>query len=413
MLGFCVKEIGRHMPRARYSRGTLAKSKTKPQKWMGDWDVYRIVEGVEKRVHRGPKIIRDEHGVEVLAKAPKSEAQRHLDRMIEEDRAPQDQRKRGPETLSTYWPRYCAAMAWSQAMRDNIEGIFTKHVLPAKVNPVLLPRDCATDTPLGEIPLRLLSADVIRACLNDLAAAGRSRSLVGKVKTYLKAVLIEAVEADLIPKSPWRKINMPKCKASAKTALSPEQCKALLAKAVELGKSREHLILRLCLSLGPRRGEVLAIRRNDVEHGRLRIDESACWDAKVKDPKTRDSNAYLPLPETLEIELRSWMTLHPGEPSDFLFPGTKKGQPYRPSNYLRRVLKPLAEKAGVQGVNFQTLRRTTATRGQRHGSVKDIQGVLRHSTPQMTVGVYMQEIPDGVRQAVQGIDDELMGGRVQ
>ena len=56
-------------------------------------------------------------------------------------------------------------------------------------------------------------------------------------------------------------------------------------------------------------------------------------------------------------------------------------------------------------VNPQAFRRTFATWMQRTGAtVKDVQGAMRHSTPDQTLKVYMREIPNGVRNAVDALD---------
>ena len=54
-----------------------------------------------------------------------------------------------------------------------------------------------------------------------------------------------------------------------------------------------------------------------------------------------------------------------------------------------------------------------ATLAQRKGSVKDVQGVLGHSTPHTTMNVYMQEIEAGVKQTLEAIYSELTSGPKQ
>ena len=70
------------------------------------------------------------------------------------------------------------------------------------------------------------------------------------------------------------------------------------------------------------------------------------------------------------------------------------------ANYRFRVLKPLAQRLGIQKLNFQILRRTMATQAQRMGSVKDIQAHLRHARPDTTAYEYMQELPESVQEMV-------------
>jgi hypothetical protein len=48
-------------------------------------------------------------------------------------------------------------------------------------------------------------------------------------------------------------------------------------------------------------------------------------------------------------------------------------------------------------LTFQVIRRSIATLAQTMGSVKDIQGILRHSPASTTADVYMQEISEGVQ----------------
>jgi integrase len=92
-------------------------------------------------------------------------------------------------------------------------------------------------------------------------------------------------------------------------------------------------------------------------------------------------------------------------PNDLLFP-TEAGTPYRIGNYLKRILKPIAEKASIPDLTYQALRRTFATHFQRYGSPKDAQTQLRHSKLEMT-GWYIKEIPETVRVAVEKMDTDL------
>ena len=70
------------------------------------------------------------------------------------------------------------------------------------------------------------------------------------------------------------------------------------------------------------------------------------------------------------------------------------------ANYRFRVLKPLAEKLGIEKLNFQIMRRTMATQAQNMGSVKDIQEHLRHSRADTTANEYMQALPESVQEMV-------------
>ena len=51
-------------------------------------------------------------------------------------------------------------------------------------------------------------------------------------------------------------------------------------------------------------------------------------------------------------------------------------------------------------VTFQVMRRTLGTDLQKHGTMKDAQSVLRHASIKTTADVYVQQIPESVRAAI-------------
>ena len=79
-------------------------------------------------------------------------------------------------------------------------------------------------------------------------------------------------------------------------------------------------------------------------------------------------------------------------------------------NFRKRVLHKIAVKLGLPKVTFQVIRRAIATLAQHLGSVKDVQGLLRHKKPNLAPEVYMQEIPETVRRTVDSIHKELASG---
>ena len=76
--------------------------------------------------------------------------------------------------------------------------------------------------------------------------------------------------------------------------------------------------------------------------------------------------------------------------------------PLRAKNFLKWRIYAIADKLKVPRklVTFQVMRRTLGTDLQKHGTMKDAQGALRHTSIKTTAGVYMQEIPASVRAAI-------------
>jgi integrase len=177
--------------------------------------------------------------------------------------------------------------------------------------------------------------------------------------------------------------------------------------------------------MGFRPGELFALRWDDIEAGRVRVDESVSpWG--VKEPKTEGSDAYLPMPAGVQSEMDLWRGMRrTTSPASLVFP-TVNDTAVSAHNYERDVIVPAAIRAGIMtappkgrqkgdakrdkatAVNFQAFRRTFATWMQRTGAtVKDVQGAMRHSSPDQTLKAYMREIPAGVRTAVDALDRML------
>jgi integrase len=128
-----------------------------------------------------------------------------------------------------------------------------------------------------------------------------------------------------------------------------------------------------------RPSELFALRWRSVDDlNTLSITETVCRRTIWPFGKTTGSLSKVRLPDGLASELHRWKRECKDRSAEaFIFPNTDGGF-IDTANYRFRVLKPLAEKLGIEKLNFQILHRTMATQAQRMGSVKDIQAHLRH-----------------------------------
>jgi integrase len=62
---------------------------------------------------------------------------------------------------------------------------------------------------------------------------------------------------------------------------------------------------------------------------------------------------------------------------------------------------------GLPKLTFHVIRRTIATLAQKKRTIKDVQGVMRHSRTATATDVYMQEIPASVQSTINSINSEL------
>jgi integrase len=108
--------------------------------------------------------------------------------------------------------------------------------------------------------------------LNTMASQGDSYSAVRKVRMYLNAMVGVCLDERLISENPARKLELPTqlLRSACERFYTPEKIRRLLSKS----HGREHLMLRIFMNCGLHRGELFALREDDVEPGRLRINEA-------------------------------------------------------------------------------------------------------------------------------------------
>ena len=382
------------MPRERHQNGWVVVSGKKEKKWIGHWMPWRA-DG--KRSHATVVL-------GLKSKMAKWEAEDELRAHI----AKEEKRPVTPEgepTFKWFWTnRSLPTRAWGTSNEALIKTIFDLHVLPV----------------IGHRKLREVEKFEIDVLVKKIAEVF-SKSMVQKVRIYTKAAFEEAVDQDFIGKNPARKIVRPQTRESCKRYLSMEEINNLL----DVMQGRDRLVARISIVLGLRPGEVFAAKWDDFDPvgGRLRIDESAV-DSVIKTTKTPGSKAWMWLPQSITQELLAWKSTSTGT---LIFPSVN-GRPISTRNFLRRHIWPAAIRAGIMqkkpkdwpkgkqwvdpatSVNFRAFRRTCATWFQKVGGPKDVQAQLRHTTPNMTFGVYVQELPESVRTAVEALDQKLCGG---
>lgn len=263
--------------------------------------------------------------------------------------------------------------------------------------------------PFESIPLEDFDKFELQVHLNQLAKT-RSKDRVLQIKAYMQAIFAETVDQDFLAKDPARNVKAPdNLRDTDKTTLSWEQLRATLSK---LGM-KDRLILELDMTNALRPEELFGLRwrcfNYSVENGSsLELRETAYRGQIRPWGKTKKSLRTIPIPKELADDLWLWKQECPNPSSEaFIFAKNKKGEFMSSGNFRNRVLHRLAQELKLPKLTFQVIRRSIATLAQKKGSVKDVQGMLRHSRTATTTDVYMQEIPEGVEALVESVNREL------
>ena len=168
---------------------------------------------------------------------------------------------------------------------------------------------------------------------------------------------------------------------------------------------RDRILLELDMTNALRPSELFALRWKcfDQAESKMHVFETAYKGAIRPWGKTKKSLGRVHLPDDLWLWKQECLD---SSPEAFIFPDAEGGF-MDTGNYRRRVLHKLAKDLELPKLTFQVIRRTIATLAQKKGTVKDVQGLLRHSRAATTTDVYMQEIPESVQATVNAINAEL------
>lgn len=159
----------------------------------------------------------------------------------------------------------------------------------------------------------------------------------------------------------------------------------------------------LAVSTGLRQGELLGLKREDVDlqEGVLRVRRTV-FNGVVNAPKTARSNRTVRLTNEAIRALREHQV---GGAGEWGFT-TRVGTSVSPHNLTNRSWKPLLRKAGLpQSTRFHDLRHTCATLLlTKDVHPKIVQAMLGHSSITITLDLYSHVLPDMQEKAMKAMD---------
>lgn len=258
----------------------------------------------------------------------------------------------------------------------------------------------------GDRLLKDIGLFELQTHLNKLAKTF-SGAVVRHTFVNIRSIFNRAVDVDFIAKSPARRLAMPETKPPDRSVM-PAATIVKLLQGTE--NPMDKCALALGIFLGLRTAELFGLTWGCCQDKFLAI-QSTAYEGRLQESKlkTRASRALVPIPESVQPIIEAWHRVcEDTSPAALMFPTTGKrsrnGQkvPFDSTNYMERRIHPIADRLGIPRrlVTFQVMRRTVATDLQFHGTVKDVQTVLRHANASTTLGIYQVAVPESVRAAL-------------
>jgi integrase len=272
---------------------------------------------------------------------------------------------------------------------------------------------------LGGVRLQSLKPLQLQRLYVDLGRKGLSQRTVLHVHRLLHTVLQWAVRAGLVGVNICDRVEAPRPVSAEVRILTPEEAASLLRAA---SGTDLYLPVVLALACGLRRGEILALKWEDVDLERdvllvRRSLEQTNQGLRFKEVKAGRGRAVaLPVVaaealrrQRVEQAARRLRLGHLWRDLGLVVCGPDGG-PVVPSSLSARFAR-LARRAGISPLRFHDLRHTHASQLLRAGvDLKTVSARLGHRTAVMTLDVYGHVLP-GAQEEAARVVDEILGTR--
>jgi integrase len=278
---------------------------------------------------------------------------------------------------------------------------------------------------LGDLPVNLVTREMLGAVIHRVREAGRSMAIVEGLRNPLRGYYAELIETkSLLGPNPAGDLKFfvgkrahRKTRSSAPAYFSPQEGPQLVGTARALFPRWSPFILT-GLVAGLRWGESAALYTTDIEWRRGRIHVQRTWSTKagrIEVPKDSEGRHVMASPALLaalhahveamklEGEVKGWSP----EQRQLVFPNNA-GRVMQYSTFIEDVWQPLLAKAGLPYRKYHATRHTFATWLLEAGTdLRWAQNQLGHATIAQTADTYGHAQPERHEAAVNSLDQDL------
>ena len=269
---------------------------------------------------------------------------------------------------------------------------------------------------LGHIPLKALKNSSVQNWVNGLSARGLSPKTIRNAYNNLNAAMKKAVVLRMIPHNPCEGVELPKLRKYQASVYDT----ADIHKALAVAEGTDMYIpVLLALTVGLRRGELLALRWHHVD-----FEDSVIYirDTMVKGlngvtitklPKSEAGIRDISVGKNILAALAAAKEDHdrkkdePGFCDGGFVVCQKNGKPYKPDSMTQKWNRFMKAKC-LPHVRLHDLRHSCATAMIGAGvDPKTVQQVLGHSDVSVTMNIYAHCTPTMSKKAAETMDAVL------
>ncbi|MBQ8904448.1 MAG: site-specific integrase [Oscillospiraceae bacterium] len=278
---------------------------------------------------------------------------------------------------------------------------------------------CYIKPALGEILITSLRAEHIQRMINDMINRGLSPKNIRDTYNNVNAAMKKAVATKLIPYNPCEGVALPKLKKYRAKVYSTEMIHTLLNAVKDTDM---YLPVLLFVTVGLRRGELLALRWQDIdfENNLLMVRYNmVCGENGyiIKPPKSeasiRDIHIGDDVVSTLKFAKEKYMKDLAEYGKGFQNLGfiirQDDGSPISPNAMTRKWRRFLNRNEDLPKIRLHDLRHSNATALIQAGvSPKVVQQRLGHADVNITLNTYTHVLPEMDIEAAKKLDEIML-----
>lgn len=282
-----------------------------------------------------------------------------------------------------------AALTW-----QRLESLIRLHLIPR----------------LGTIPLQSITASDLNKAYASWCEGGLSRRTVLQQHLWIHRILDQALREGRVRQNVAAIADRPRYQRREMRFLTHEEVTRLMEAATGTWYAP---LFALALATGARRGELLALKWEDVDFSRATLSIRRALESTrrygVREKSTKSGKSrVIDLPASaLELLRRHRLAraldrIEPG----YIFP-SPAGGPWDP-NKISQHFRHFRYLAKLKGASFHSLRHTAATQMLELGvSPKVVQERLGHGSISITMDLYSHSTPSLQADAARRLDDTL------
>ncbi len=269
----------------------------------------------------------------------------------------------------------------------SYEAVLRLHVLPD----------------LGGLRIADVQRRDVQRLADGLLARGRDPSTIRNALMPLRVIYRRAFQDGDVALNPCSSLRLPASRGRRDRIVSPEQAAALIAAL----PAADRALWALALFAGLRRGELMALRWDDIDlaAGVIRVERS--WDAKSQtmvEPKSRAGRRRVPIAAALRSVLAEHRMNVEG---DFVVGRDGGTSPFNDTSVVGRAVR-LWRRAGLEPIGLHEARHTFASLMIAAGvNARALTTYMGHSSVSITYDRYGHLMPGNENEAAALLDAYL------